>query len=86
MGLTEMLRSTMEGAQRTALDEAKRIQREIKASDVYKVAAMLYCSEGSDYATCVKRALALKEEVDIQFCSRSAVEDDGEEDTFTYTE
>lgn len=85
MGLTEMLRSTMEGASKTAFDEAKRIQREIKASDVYTVAAMIYCSEGSDYATCVKRALALKEEVDIYFCSRSAAEDD-EEDTFTYAE
>lgn len=85
MGLTDMLRGAMEDTTKTTLEEVRRTQREIKASDVYKVSAMLYCSEGSDYATCVKRALALKEEVDVQFCSRSAAEDD-EDDTFVYSE
>lgn len=54
--LSEMFKSPMQEAQLRAEEAAKAKE----LSDLAFLACMLYCAEGGDFASCVKRALDLR--------------------------
>lgn len=67
MGFSDMLKDAQCEAANKVLAEAKRVQGEIKKSDILLVSAMLYCAEGGDYESCVDRALKFKSIVDVKY-------------------